>query len=141
VLAIETGADDYLTKPFSLTELVTRVRAAMRRRELDRADAAFPVTELGRLRIDHARHEVSVDGEPVRLTRSEFKLLTLLAERPGQVLTRTQIMERLWEGPYVGDAHACEVHVSNLRRKLERAHGLPRRIVTVRGVGYKLAPG
>jgi two-component system response regulator RegX3 len=91
------------------------------------------------IRIDFSRHAVTVDGQAVRLTPSEFRLLTLLAEEPGRVFSRRQIMEHLWESTYVGDARAADVHVSNLRRKLERDPAHPERIITVREVGYKLA--
>jgi two-component system, OmpR family, response regulator RegX3 len=140
VLGLELGADDYVTKPFSVAELVSRVRALLRRRELDRADAGDPVREVGGIRVDLARHRVLVDGKAVALTPSEFKLLALLAREPDRVFTRRQIMEHLWESPYVGDQHACEVHISNLRRKLERDPANPERIATVRGIGYKLLP-
>ena len=138
VLGLEAGADDYVTKPFSVTELVSRVRALLRGRRLEREARQRPLRRVGELRIDFARHQVGVDGQTVHLTRSEFQILALLAERPGQVFTRRQIMEHLWETPYVGDDHACEVHVSNLRRKLERDPHHPELIRTVRGVGYKL---
>jgi two-component system response regulator RegX3 len=98
------------------------------------------VATIGGLRIDFARHEVDVDGRGAALTRSEFKVLALLAEQPGRVFTREQIMEHLWKSPYVGDARACDVHISNLRRKLERDPANPERVVTVRGIGYKLVP-
>jgi two-component system response regulator RegX3 len=137
VLGLELGADDYVTKPFSSAELVSRVRALLRRRALDRAGAG-ETRSVGGLRIDFARHEVEVDGARVRLTPSEFKLLSLLAERPGHVWSRGQIMEHIWRTPFVGDARACDVHISNLRRKLERDPANPERIVTVREVGYKL---
>ena len=140
VLGLELGADDYITKPFSSAELVSRVRALLRRRELDLAGAAGATRAVGGLRIDFARHEVEVDGSRVRLTPSEFKLLGLLAEHPEHVFSRAQIMEHLWQSPFVGDARACDVHVSNLRRKVERDPGHPERIVTVREVGYKLVP-
>ena len=138
VLGLELGADDYIAKPFSRAELVSRVRAILRRRELDRAEAAAPVREIGSLRLDFARHEVSMDGEPVQLTPSEFKLLALLAERPGEVFSRAEIMRHLWGSDHVGDEHPADVHVSNLRRKIERSPGRPQRVVTVRGAGYKL---
>jgi two-component system response regulator RegX3 len=138
VLGLELGADDYVTKPFSTPELLSRVRAILRRRELDRAARAGAVQVLGGLRIDVARHRVEVDGEPARLTPSEFKLLVFLASEPDRVFTRRQIMEHLWETQYVGDERACDTHVSNLRRKIERDPAHPTRVVTVRDFGYKL---
>jgi two-component system response regulator RegX3 len=141
VLGLELGADDYLTKPFSLAELVSRVRAILRRRELDRSAAsATSRRAVGGLELDLVRHQVLVDERPVQLTPSEFKLLALLAEHPERVFSRREIMEHLWETPYVGDQRACDVHVSNLRRKIERDPAHPERIVTVREVGYKLVP-
>jgi two-component system response regulator RegX3 len=140
VLGLELGADDYVTKPFSMAELVSRVRALLRRRELDRSARAGAVQSVGGVRIDFARHRVEIDGQPVRLTPSEFKLLALLAEEPERVFTRRQMMEHLWETQFVGDLRACDVHVSNLRRKVERDPAHPERIVTVREVGYKLVP-
>jgi DNA-binding response OmpR family regulator len=140
VLGLEIGADDYVTKPFSVPELVSRVRAMLRRRDFDREEGEGIVRSVGGVRVDLARHQVTVDGEPVQLTPSEFKLCALLAQEPERVFTRRQIMEYLWDSPYVGDQHACEVHVSNLRRKLEHDPSKPQRILTVRGVGYKLVP-
>ena len=141
VLGLELGADDYVTKPFSSAELVSRIRAILRRRELDRAERGEAVREVGGLRLDLARHEVMVDGEPVRLTPSELKLLAVLAGEPGRVVTRRELMQELWATDFVGDEHACEVHVSNLRRKIETDPARPERLVTVRGAGYKLVPG
>jgi two-component system response regulator RegX3 len=138
VLGLELGADDYVTKPFSFAELVSRVRALLRRRELDRAGTAAATRTVGGLKIDFARHTVEVDGRPVRLTPSEFNLLSLLADEPERVFSRAQIMEHLWQTPHVGDPRAADVHVSNLRRKIERDPAHPARIVTVRDVGYKL---
>ena len=140
VLGLELGADDYVTKPFSLAELTSRVRAILRRRDLDRASTAAPIARIGGLTVDFRRHEVSVDGEHRPLTPSEFRILALLVDQPERVFTRRQIMEHLWQSAYVGDEHACDVHVSNLRRKLERDPAKPERILTVRGVGYKLVP-
>jgi two-component system response regulator RegX3 len=139
VLGLELGADDYVTKPFSTAELVSRIRAILRRRELDR-DQQQQGTELrvGGILIDLARHTVAVDGRLVSLTPSEFRLLLLLAEEPERVFTRQQIMEHLWQTPYVGDTRACDAHVSTLRRKIERSPSHPERVVTVREVGYKL---
>jgi two-component system response regulator RegX3 len=139
VLGLELGADDYVTKPFSSAELLSRVRALLRRRELDLADSGSAASLVaGGIRLDLTRHRVEVDGRPVSLTPSEFRLLALLVEQPERVFTRQQIMEHLWETSYVGDARACDVHVSNLRRKLETDPANPRRLVTVREFGYKL---
>ena len=120
-----------------MTELVSRVRAILRRRELDSA-AHAAIVRVGGLELDHRRHEVHVDGEPARLTPSEFKVLAMLAEEPDRVFTRREIMQRLWDSDYVGDQRACDIHVSNIRRKIEPEPGLPQRLLTVRGVGYKL---
>jgi two-component system response regulator RegX3 len=140
VLGLELGADDYVTKPFSAAELVSRVRAILRRRELDRRAAGSALIEAGGIQLDFARYEVRVDGKPVHLTPSEFKVLALLARDPGRVFSRRQIMEHLWQSPYIGDERASDVHVSSLRRKIERDPGRPERILTVRGIGYKLVP-
>jgi two-component system response regulator RegX3 len=137
VLGLEAGADDYVTKPFSVAELVSRVRAILRRRELDRA-GSFGVRRVGSLELDVSRHEVRLDGTTIRLTPSEFRLLALLAEQPERVYSRREIMQHLWNSTYVGDERACDIHVSNLRRKIEAMPGKPSRLVTVRGVGYKL---
>jgi two-component system response regulator RegX3 len=139
VLGLEIGADDYVTKPFSMAELVGRVRALLRRRELDRVGGAGPI-RVGSLELDPYRHQVLVDGEPRHLTQSEFKLLALLASQPERAFSRRELMQHLWDSRYVGDQRACDIHVSNLRRKVERNHARPERIVTVRGVGYKLVP-
>jgi two-component system, OmpR family, response regulator RegX3 len=138
VLGLELGADDYVTKPFSTAELLSRVRAILRRRELDRATGGATVRRLGGLQIDLGRHEVSVDGDRVHLTLSEFKVLSLLAEQPERIVSRRELMQHLWASEHVGDEHACEVHISNLRRKIEKDATQPERLVTVRGMGYKL---
>jgi two-component system response regulator RegX3 len=140
VLGLELGADDYVTKPFSTAELVSRIRAILRRRQLDRAPNAGSEVRAGGILVDLARHTVEVDGRGVELTPSEFRLLVLLAEEPGRVFTRQQIMEQLWQTPYVGDTRACDAHISNLRRKVERDSAHPERIVTLREAGYKLMP-
>jgi two-component system response regulator RegX3 len=137
ILGLELGADDYVTKPFSMAELMSRVRAILRRCELE-ASRRDPVRVVGGLTIDLGRHQVSVDGHSVYLTASQFKLLALLAENPGDVVTRHEIMHRLWDSDFVGDEHVCDVHVSNLRHKIERDSAHPQRVVTIRGVGYKL---
>jgi len=139
VLGLEIGADDYVTKPFSSAELLSRVRAILRRRDLDRATGGA-LRRIGGLQIDLGRSEVTVDGDRVHLTLSEFKVLSLLAERSEAVVSRRELMQHLWASEHVGDEHACEVHISNLRRKIERDPAQPRRLVTVRGLGYKLVP-
>jgi two-component system, OmpR family, response regulator RegX3 len=138
VLGLEIGADDYVTKPFSMMELLGRIRAVLRRRELDTELGKRTEYVVGSLRIDLTRHLVTVGGETVRLTPSEYKLLCLLAAQPGRVFTRREIMQHLWESEYVGDERACDIHVSNLRRKIERNPEQRERLVTVRGVGYAL---
>ena len=140
VVGLEVGADDYMTKPFSVRELLGRVRAQLRRRELDRG----PVEETTRIEtahvtIDLSRHVVTIRGEPINLTRSEFQLLRLLAANPGQVFRRSEIMEELWQTEFDGDERACDVHISNLRQKVERDPQRPELVLTVRGIGYKFA--
>jgi DNA-binding response OmpR family regulator len=137
VLGLEVGADDYVTKPFSMAELVGRVRATMRRWRLDRDDGQT-IKNVGDLEIDAARHEVVVEGRTIALTSSEFKLLARLAEHPGRVFTRRELMQHLWDSDYVGDERACDSHVANLRKKIERDPARPERLLSVRGVGYKL---
>ena len=139
VVGLEVGADDYVTKPFSVRELLGRVRAQLRRRELDRLPNTAEATriEAGQVTIDLVRHVVTVRGQPVNLTRSEFQLLRLLAGRPGEVFRRHQIMEELWQSEFDGDVRACDVHISNLRQKVEVDAQRPELVVTVRGVGYK----
>ena len=138
VLGLEAGADDYVTKPFSMAELVSRVRAILRRRELDRSASPGVVHRVGGLTLDLVRYGAQVDGRAVNLTRSEFKLLALLAAEPERVFSRREIMQHLWESSYVGDQRACDIHVSNIRRKIERDPAHPERLLTVRGVGYRL---
>jgi two-component system response regulator RegX3 len=137
VLGLELGADDYVTKPFSMAELISRVRTLLRRRDLDRM-AAGGVRQIGDVRVDFARHQVTVAGETVHLTRSEFRLLTLLSEEPERVYSRREIMEHLWQSPYIGDERAADIHISNLRRKIEGDPRNPERLLTVRGAGYTL---
>jgi DNA-binding response OmpR family regulator len=136
VMGLEAGADDYVTKPFSMAELVSRVRAILRRRELDRR--GLGALAVGDLFLDPQRHRVEVAGRNIDVTPSEFTVLSLLASAPDRVFTRREIMQRLWDSQYVGDQRACDVHISNLRRKLERDPQRPERLVTVRGAGYKL---
>ena len=116
------------------------MRAILRRRELDRANGGATVRQLAGCTSTSARHEVLVDGERVHLTLSEFKVLALLAEQPDASSRASELMQHLWASEHVGDEHACEVHISNLRRKIERDPSQPERLVTVRGLGYKLLP-
>jgi two-component system response regulator RegX3 len=141
VVGLELGADDYVTKPFSTRELSSRIRAVLRRRDFERrATTGTAIVHAGDVVVDLSAHRVSVAGRDVRLTPSEFKVLALLAREPNRVFSRWQIMEELWEASYVGTARAADVHVSNLRRKVEEEPSRPRRIVTVREAGYKLVP-
>ncbi len=135
---LDLGADDYVTKPFSAAELIGRIHALLRRRALDMTANEQLVRTVGAIKVDLVRDEVSVDGKVVSLTPSEFKILGLLAADPGAAYSRRQIMEHLWGSTFTADEHTCEVHVSALRRKIERDPAAPERLVTVRGVGYAL---
>ena len=137
VTGLDMGADDYVTKPFSVSELVSRVRALLRRRELDRARIE-KIIKVGGLQLDVSRYAASIGGKPLRLTVSEFRLVQLLASEPDRVFTRDELIKHLWQSEFVGDRRAIDVHISNLRRKLESDPRHPRRLLTVRGVGYKL---
>jgi DNA-binding response OmpR family regulator len=132
VVGLDAGADDYVVKPFSMPELISRVRAILRRRELDLAQPS--ILRVGALTLDLGGHTATVHGNPVRLTPSEFKLLTLFARNPERAFSRRELMQHLWKSSHVGDQRAGDAHIVNLRRKIGRD-----RLVTVRGVGYKLA--
>jgi two-component system response regulator RegX3 len=139
VVGLELGADDYVTKPFSMRELTARVRAVLRRGgDWDLIDAGAPIEVRG-VRIDPERYEVFVRGEPVDLPPKEFTLLELLLRNAGRVLTRDLIIERVWGADYVGDTKTLDVHVKRLRGRIETDPHEPELIVTVRGVGYKFA--
>jgi DNA-binding response OmpR family regulator len=137
VEGLEVGADDYVTKPFSVAELISRINSLLRRREIDRLASEQVVRNVGDITIDYVNDRVTVDAKPVTLTPSEFKILALLASNPGATWSRRQILQHLWGSPY-GDEHTCEVHVSTLRKKIERNPASPERLVTVRGSGYAL---
>jgi DNA-binding response OmpR family regulator len=133
VLGLELGADDYVTKPFSPRELVARVKAVLRRAEPEPESGPEPPLHLGDLTVDPARHEVVFEGRPVHLTAREFELLSYLVRNRGLVLTRDQILERVWGYSFPADTRTVDVHIRQLRAKLgDRAP-----IVTIRGVGYK----
>ena len=139
VVGLEVGADDYVTKPFRLRELVARVRAALRRGRPDDSglEDYADVIEVGDVRLDAARHEVAVRGERVALPLKEFELLELLLANAGRVLTRDVLIDRVWGPNYYGDTKTLDVHVKRLRAKVEDDPARPARIVTVRGVGYR----
>lgn len=137
VVGLEVGADDYVTKPFRLRELVARVRAALRRVPVGPDDARPDVIEVGDVRVDTGRHEVTVRGALVALPLKEFELLEVLMANAGRVLTRDLLIDRVWGSDYFGDTKTLDVHVKRLRAKVEDDPGRPVRIVTVRGVGYR----
>jgi two-component system, OmpR family, response regulator RegX3 len=137
VVGLELGADDYVTKPFSSRELLARVRAVLRRGG-EPEEAAPAALQAGPVRMDVDRHVVTIDGEQVPLPLKEFELLELLLRNAGRVLTRGQLIDRVWGADYVGDTKTLDVHVKRLRAKLEPDPGNPRYLVTVRGLGYKL---
>ena len=139
VVGLELGADDYVTKPYSYRELLARVRAVLRRRgDVAEAPAADGVLEAGPVRMDVERHVVAVDGEHVPLPLKEFDLLEYLLRNAGRVLTRGQLIDRVWGSDYVGDTKTLDVHVKRLRAKLEPDPANPKYLLTVRGLGYKL---
>ena len=137
VVGLELGADDYVTKPYSARELLARVRAVLRRRS-EPEDLVPSAVEVGPVRMDVDRHVVTVRGEAVRLPLKEFELLELLLRNAGRVLTRGQLIDRVWGSDYVGDTKTLDVHVKRLRAKIEPDPSNPRYLVTVRGLGYKI---
>ena len=138
VVGLELGADDYVTKPFSHRELVARIRAVLRRRAGSPADEVTAALEAGPVRMDVDRHLVTVQGETVALPLKEFDLLELLLRNTGRVLTRAQLIDRVWGSDYVGDTKTLDVHVKRLRAKIEPDPANPAHLLTVRGLGYKL---
>ena len=138
VVGLELGADDYITKPYSSRELIARVRAVLRRRS-EPLDLLGPALEVGRIRMDVERHIVEVDGLPTAFPLKEFELLELLLRNAGRVLTRGQLIDRVWGSDYVGDTKTLDVHVKRLRAKIETDPSNPTVLLTVRGLGYKLA--
>lgn len=138
VVGLEIGADDYVTKPYSSRELIARIRAVLRRGELsDVTDASGPL-EVGPVRLDVDRHIITVNGAPVALPLKEFELLEFLMRNSGRVLTRMQLIDRVWGSDYVGDTKTLDVHIKRLRAKIEVDPANPELIQTVRGMGYKM---
>lgn len=136
VVGLELGADDYVTKPYSTRELLARIRAVLRRR-LEVEDFDEAILEGGRVRMDVDRHTVEVDGEPVPMPLKEFELLELLMRNPGRVLTRGQLIDRVWGSDYFGDTKTLDVHIKRIRSKIEQQPSDPVQLVTVRGLGYR----
>jgi len=137
VVGLEVGADDYVSKPYRLRELVARMRAALRRAPGPELDTTGGALEVGDVRLDPERHEVFVRGERVNLPLKEFELLQALLDNAGRVITRDALIDRVWGSDYVGDTKTLDVHVKRLRAKVEADPTAPRRIVTIRGLGYK----
>ncbi|HET6671947.1 MAG TPA: response regulator transcription factor [Agromyces sp.] len=136
VVGLELGADDYVTKPYSTRELLARIRAVLRRR-LEVEDFDEAVIEGGRVRMDVDRHTVEVDGALVPMPLKEFELLELLMRNPGRVLTRGQLIDRVWGSDYFGDTKTLDVHIKRIRSKIEVQPSDPVQLVTVRGLGYR----
>jgi two-component system response regulator RegX3 len=136
VVGLELGADDYVTKPYSSRELLARIRAVLRRRvEANAGDDG--VVEVGTVRMDVERHAVTVDGREVAMPLKEFELLELLLRNAGRVLTRGQLIDRVWGSDYFGDTKTLDVHIKRIRSKIEQNPSQPTRLVTVRGLGYR----
>ena len=136
VTALELGADDYVTKPYSTRELLARIRAVMRR-QLEVLDAAEPMLKAGPVSMDVERHTVAVDGTEVSMPLKEFELLELLLRNAGRVLTRGQLIDRVWGSDYFGDTKTLDVHIKRIRSKIEKTPSEPTLLVTVRGLGYR----
>jgi DNA-binding response OmpR family regulator len=137
VVGLDLGADDYMTKPFSMRELLARIRAMLRRREIQ-APAVETALKLGDIEIDIAHHVINKAGQTLNLTPKEFDLLTFLAKNKGLVFSRDQLLEKVWGYNYSGDTRTVDVHVRWLREKIEDDPDVPKRLITIRGVGYKL---
>jgi two-component system response regulator RegX3 len=139
VVGLEVGADDYVTKPYRLRELVARIRAVLRRTPVDEGHPVLSgdAVEVGDVMLDPERHEVVIRGDSVSLPLKEFELLGLLLENAGRVLTRETLIDRVWGPDYVGDTKTLDVHIKRLRAKVEVEPSKPTRIVTIRGLGYK----
>ena len=137
VLGLELGADDYVTKPYSARELIARIRAVLRRRSAETDSATESVLQGGPVRMDIDRHVVTVNGEEISMPLKEFELLEILLRNVGRVMTRGQLIERVWGADYVGDTKTLDAHIKRLRSKIEPDSSAPQYVVTVRGLGYK----
>ncbi len=137
VVGLELGADDYVTKPYSSRELLARMRAVLRRSEAVDLDVEERVVEGGRVRIDIDRHTVSVDGAEIPMPLKEFELLEVLMRNSGRVLTRGQLIDRVWGSDYFGDTKTLDVHIKRIRSRIEENPGEPAMLLTVRGLGYR----
>lgn len=139
VVGLELGADDYVTKPYSSRELIARIKAVLRRGISDaELNGDLEIISVGSIRLDTARHQASVNGNPIALPLKEFELLEFLMRNSGRVLTRSQLIDRVWGGDYFGDTKTLDVHIKRLRSKIENDPGNPTVIQTIRGLGYKL---
>ncbi len=138
VVGLELGADDYVTKPYSSRELIARIRAVLRRGEIQDAGGDESTLEVGPVRMDTDRHVITVNGEQVAIPLKEFELLEFLMRNAGRVLTRVQLIDRVWGSDYVGDTKTLDVHIKRLRAKIEKDPANPEHIQTVRGMGYKM---
>jgi two-component system OmpR family response regulator len=140
IVGLEIGADDYMTKPFSMRELLARIRAMLRRAEMARPEPELkPALRIGDLEIDSARHRASLGGKTLELSPKEFDLLAFLAQNKGLVFSREQLLEKVWGYDYAGETRTVDVHIRWLRQKIESDPAKPKILVTVRGTGYKLA--
>lgn len=139
VLGLELGADDYVTKPYSSRELIARIKAVLRRQS-EGEEVSSNAVESGPVRMDIERHVVTVAGQTVAMPLKEFELLEMLLRNAGRVLTRSQLIDRVWGSDYVGDTKTLDVHIKRLRSKIEPDSSTPRYVVTVRGLGYKFEP-
>jgi two-component system response regulator RegX3 len=140
VVGLELGADDYVTKPYSVRELLARIQAVLRRHRHTHPAASVSTLTAGPVNIDVDRHVVTVRGTPVTFALKEFQLLELLVRNAGRVLTRAQLIDRVWGADYVGDTKTIDVHIKRLRSKIEPDPTEPRHVQTLRGIGYKFQP-
>ena len=138
ILGLELGADDYITKPFSIRELLARVKAVLRRSSSD--EISEEIYEIGRLKVDFERHEVLINNEKVELTLKEFELLEILIKNKGKILRRETLLDKVWVYEYIGETRTVDVHIRYLRKKVEDDDKNPKFIETIRGVGYRFNP-